>query len=324
MDDDDDGGGGRRGDGVRCATAPRSFIPPRPSSPGPTALFSRRRDARRRRARGWDDPPRELPFPSRAIPERPASTMTRPRASRVDGVPTAVRPVRPVRSRPGAETFPAIAPDTFGARSPDRPALSPALSTRPLAGPIRAVNAPNAGRRAQPTPPATSTRPSGARPSSSSADPAPPQRPRRRRGAFGAAPQPRAPPSRSNSTGIGTSRHESAATFHNDLFAGEPAAAPPPPGGTRRGRRPRRPRRVNSPRRNAASDRCTAEPSCRTTRWASRRVGAAAAGPGRPVAPGGFADLDRPAPTARQVSVGARQAASSSSARPEHGRRLWR
>lgn len=178
------------------------------------------------------------------------------------------------------------------------------------------VNAPNAGRRARPTPPATSTRPSGARPSSSSARPgSATARAAAGASAFGAAPQPRAPPSRSNSTGIGTSRHESAATFHNDLFAGEPAAGATSAGGN-----------AAAAAAKAAKARQLAAQKRRERQMHSGTIvqndamgvatsqGAAAAGPGRPVAPGGFARPRPPeAPTARQVSVGARQAASSSS-----------
>ena len=171
------------------------------------------------------------------------------------------------------------------------------------------VNAPNAGRRAQPTPPATSTRPSGARPSSSSARPgSATARAAAGASAFGAAPQPRAPPSRSNSTGIGTSRHESAATFHNDLFAGEPAAGATSAGGN-----------AAAAAAKAAKARQLAAQKRRERQMHSGTIvqndamgvatsqGAAAAGPGRPVAPGGFA---RPRPPGADGATGVRRRSS--------------
>ena len=115
---------------------------------------------------------------------------------------------------------------------------------------------------------------------------------------------------------MGTSRHESAATFHNDLFAGEPSAGATSVGG---GGAAAAAAKAAKARQLAAQKRRERQMHSGTivqndAMGVAAGPVSAAAGSGRPVAPGGFARPRPPeAPTARQVYAGSRQTASASS-----------
>ena len=288
---DDDGAGGRRGDGMRCATPPRPliFLFLRDPRPGGTTALSRDEGTPGGDARaGRTIRPASVPSHRASFPSVPRGRFDA-RGARPDRRST--RSTR--RISPGVpRRFSATAPDTTTRDPPTDPPSPPPPPLPPSQVQPGGRRAKRRAPRAPHAPPDVHA-PSGARPRRHPRDPAPPrarraaQRLRRRP----ATPRPPSVPS----TGIGTSRHESAATFHNDLFAGEPAA------GATSGRRERAAAAAkaakarHSPRRNAASDRCTAEPSCRMTRWASRPVRSPP--PPVPVAPSRPAvslDLDRP------------------------------